>query len=169
MCWLRPHQYTYLKLPSPWSCISNILAILIKLIWKRKKYELYITQSHDIYCITYNRESTQSLLLSWLFKWGNLVSYGCMGAHARTASFKNSYSGTLLNRPHLGPVKVSLLEGWAHFTLGWICMLWDFSKLLEYRGGHISGVLIRGVPLYSHFVISNAWALLVWFLIASSS
>ncbi len=27
-------------------------------------------------------------------------------------------------------------------------MLWDFSKWPEYRGGHISGVLIRGIPLY---------------------
>ncbi len=27
-------------------------------------------------------------------------------------------------------------------------MLWDFSKWPKYRGDHISGVLIRGVPLY---------------------
>ncbi len=27
-------------------------------------------------------------------------------------------------------------------------MLWDFSKWPEYRSGHISGVLIREVPLY---------------------
>ncbi len=26
-------------------------------------------------------------------------------------------------------------------------MLWDFLKWPEYRGGHISGVLNRGVPL----------------------
>ncbi len=29
-------------------------------------------------------------------------------------------------------------------------MLWDFSKWPENRGGQISGVLIRGVPLYSY-------------------
>ncbi len=28
--------------------------------------------------------------------------------------FKECYSGTPLNRPPLGPVKVSLLEGWPH-------------------------------------------------------
>ncbi len=27
-------------------------------------------------------------------------------------------------------------------------MLWDFSKWPETRGGYISGVLIRGVPMY---------------------
>ena len=27
-------------------------------------------------------------------------------------------------------------------------MIWDVSKWPEYRSGHISGVLIRGVPLY---------------------
>ncbi len=56
----------------------------------------------------------------------------------------------LLNRPLLGPVKVSLLEGWPHFRGEFVLksMLWDFSKWPEYRGGHISGVLIRGVPLY---------------------
>ncbi len=55
---------------------------------------------------------------------------------------------TVVNRPPLGPAKVSLLEGWPHFrgefkrvhALG-------LSKWPEYRGGHISGVLIRGVPL----------------------
>ncbi len=52
--------------------------------------------------------------------------------------------------PPLGPVKVSLLEGWPHFRGEFVLksMLWDFSKWPEYRGGHISGVLIRGVPLY---------------------
>ncbi len=34
-------------------------------------------------------------------------------------------------------------------------MLWDFSKWPEYRGGHISGVLIRGVPLYRGVPISG--------------
>ncbi len=29
-------------------------------------------------------------------------------------------------------------------------MLWNFSKWPEYRGGHISGVLIRGVPILNH-------------------
>ncbi len=53
------------------------------------------------------------------------------------------YSGTPLNRPPLGPVKVSLLEGWGEFS-----MLWDFS---EYGGDYISGVLIREVPLYKRF------------------
>ncbi len=63
------------------------------------------------------------------------------------------YSGTPLNRPPLGPVKVSLLEGWPHFRGDFVLksMLWDFSKWPEYRGGHISGVLIRGVPLYNYF------------------
>ncbi len=27
-------------------------------------------------------------------------------------------------------------------------ILWDFSKWPEYRGGHISEVLIRGIPMY---------------------
>ncbi len=47
------------------------------------------------------------------------------------------------------PLKVSLLEGWPHFRGEFVLesMLWDFSKWPEYRGGHISGVLIRGVPL----------------------
>ncbi len=47
--------------------------------------------------------------------------------------------------PPLGLVKVSLLEG--EFVLK--SMLWDFSKWPEYRGGHISGVLIRVVSLSS--------------------
>lgn len=34
-------------------------------------------------------------------------------------------------------------------TLG-ICLLWDHSKWPEYRGGHISGVQIRGAPLHCH-------------------
>ena len=61
-----------------------------------------------------------------------------------------TYSGTPLNWPPLGPVKASLLEGWPHFRGEFvlISMLWDFSKWPEHRGGHISGVLIRGVPLY---------------------
>ncbi len=29
-------------------------------------------------------------------------------------------------------------------------MLWDFLKWPEIRGGYISGVLIRGVPMYSY-------------------
>ncbi len=43
-----------------------------------------------------------------------------------------------------------ILEGWPHFRGEFVLksMLWDFSKWPEYRGGHISGVLIRGVPLY---------------------
>ena len=54
-----------------------------------------------------------------------------------------------LNRPPLGPVKVSLLEGWPRFRGEFVLksMLWDFSKWPEYKGGHISGVLIRGLPL----------------------
>ncbi len=62
-----------------------------------------------------------------------------------------NYSGTPLNHPLWGPVKVSLLEGWPHFRgeLVLKSMLWDFSKWPEYRGGHISGVLIREGPLYS--------------------
>ncbi len=62
------------------------------------------------------------------------------------------YSGIPLNRPPLGPVKVSLLEGWPHFRSEFVLksMLWDFSKWPEYRGDHISGVLIRGVPLYNN-------------------
>ncbi len=57
------------------------------------------------------------------------------------------YSGTPLNRPPLGPVKVSLVEGWPHFWGEFILksMLWDFLKWPEYRSGHISG----GVPLYT--------------------
>ena len=59
------------------------------------------------------------------------------------------YSGTPLNRPPLGPVKVSLLEGWPHFRVEFVLKsrLWDLFKWPEYRGGHISGVLIRRVPL----------------------
>ncbi len=46
-------------------------------------------------------------------------------------------------------MKVSLLEGWPHFRGEFVLksMLWDFSKCLEYRGGHILGVLIRGVRI----------------------
>ncbi len=45
----------------------------------------------------------------------------------------------------------TLLEGWPHFRGEFVLksMLWDLSKWPEYRGGHISGVLIRGVPLYT--------------------
>ncbi len=59
------------------------------------------------------------------------------------------YSGTPLNQPPFGPVKVSFLEGWPHFRGEFVLksMLWDFLKWPEYRGGHILGVLIRGVPL----------------------
>ncbi len=62
----------------------------------------------------------------------------------------NEYSGTPLNWSPLGPVKVFILEGWPHFRGEFVLksMLWDFSKWPEYRGGQISGVLIRGVPLY---------------------
>ncbi len=54
--------------------------------------------------------------------------------------------------PPLGPVKVSLLEGWPHFRGEFVLksMLWDLWKWPEYEGGHISGVLIRGVPLYAN-------------------
>ncbi len=40
------------------------------------------------------------------------------------------YGGTPINRPPLGPVKVSLLEGWPHFRGEFVLksMLWDFSK-----------------------------------------
>ncbi len=67
------------------------------------------------------------------------------------------YSGTPLNQPPLGPLKVSSLEGWPHFRGEFVLksMLWDFSKWPEYRGGHNSGVLIRGVPLYFKFHITN--------------
>ncbi len=63
------------------------------------------------------------------------------------------YSGTPLDQPPLGPVK----EGWPHlgeFVLK--RMLWDFSKWPEYRGGHVSGVLIRGVPLYLKLMVRVA-------------
>ncbi len=62
---------------------------------------------------------------------------------------RSIYSGTPLNWPPLGPVKVSLLEGWPHFRGEFVLksMPWDFSKWPEYGGGHSSGVLIRGVPL----------------------
>ncbi len=67
------------------------------------------------------------------------------------------YSGTPLNRPPLGPVKVSLLEGWPHFRGEFVLksMLWDFSKWPEYRGGHISGVLIRGIPIQNILGITD--------------
>ncbi len=47
------------------------------------------------------------------------------------------YSETPLNRPPLGPVKLSLLEGWPQFRGEFVLksMLWGFSK----RCGHISG------------------------------
>ncbi len=62
------------------------------------------------------------------------------------AAGKWHYSGTPLNRPPLGPVKVSLLEGWPHFRGEFVLKSMLFSKWPEYRGGHISGVLIRGGP-----------------------
>ena len=49
----------------------------------------------------------------------------------------------------LGTSESVLIRGVATFQ-GLICIkkhaLWDFWKWLEYRGGHISGVLIKGVP-----------------------
>ncbi len=61
------------------------------------------------------------------YSWGHLPDILCN-------------SGTPLNRPPLGPVKVSLFEGCPHFRGEFvlISMLWDFSKWPEYRGGHIS-------------------------------
>ncbi len=52
--------------------------------------------------------------------------------------------------PTLGTSEVSLLEEWPHFRGEFVLksMLWDFLEWPEYRGGHISGVLVRGVPMY---------------------
>ncbi len=60
------------------------------------------------------------------------------------------FSGT----PPLGPVKVSLLEGWPQFMRGEfvlksICFGIFQVAWIQLGGGHISGVLIRGVPLYA--------------------
>ncbi len=50
-----------------------------------------------------------------------------------------------------------LLEGWPHLRGDFVLksMLWDFSKWPEYRGSHISVVLIRGVPLYYYCPLSR--------------
>ncbi len=49
------------------------------------------------------------------------------------SEFLSTYSGTSLNRPPLGPVKVSLLEGWPHFRGEFVLksILWDFSSGLN--------------------------------------
>ncbi len=54
------------------------------------------------------------------------------------------------NSGTLGPVIVSLLEGWPHFRGEFVLksMLWDFSKWPEYRGGNISGVRFHCTCMY---------------------
>ncbi len=54
---------------------------------------------------------------------------------------------------------MSLLEGWPHFRGEFVLksMLQDFSKWPEYRVGHVSGVLIRGIPLYYHDRFTAFW------------
>ena len=66
----------------------------------------------------------------------------------------DKFDGTVDSlQPPLGPIKVSWLERWPHFrgklllNLYYKSLFWDFSKWPEYRGGHISGVQIRGSSL----------------------
>ncbi len=89
------------------------------------------------------------LASSWLL--GVVIKIQLESAHiSYLGPFTIIYSGTSLNWSPLGPMKVSLLEGWPHFRGEFVLknMFLDFSKWPEYRGGHISWVLIRGVPLY---------------------
>ena len=97
----------------------------------------------------------QSVPYRRLFLWRPLFRVSHIGLWRPL--FRVSHIGTPLNRPPLGPVKVSLLEGWPHFRGEFVLksMLWDFSKWPEYRGYHISGVLIRGVPLYFYSVLHS--------------
>ncbi len=60
-------------------------------------------------------------------------------------------SGTPLNRPPLGPVRGGHISGVNFYEKA--C----FGTFRSDLGGHISGVLIRGVPLYfsSHICIKS--------------
>ncbi len=70
---------------------------------------------------------------------------------------------------------MSLLQEWLHFRGEFVLksMLWDLLKWPEYRGGHISGVLIRGVPLYTYYTtqgcIKNNYDLVANSLFVDSS
>ena len=87
----------------------NIIASLLQATWALPLY----SRMHPGYTLEYNYTKYVSHNQWPLYQQSSRNSeFSPPGVNVRVPLV---YSGTPLNRPRLGPVKVSLLEGWPHF------------------------------------------------------